>query len=103
MKPQGKPTLAPEDDKRPAMVLQRVSAEEAFGGDNTSQCYGLPLVQDRFIISCFYQFCKRRVSVGFFPVERVHLHVVQPRIPNTSSWSTTLKEANAASASDICL
>ena len=35
VKPQGKPTLAPEDDKRPAMVLQRVSAEEAFGGDNT--------------------------------------------------------------------
>lgn len=34
-KPQGKPTLAPEDDKRPAMVLQRVSTEEAFGGDNT--------------------------------------------------------------------
>lgn len=35
VKPQGQPTLAPEDDKRPAMVLQRVSAEEAFGGDNT--------------------------------------------------------------------
>ena len=35
VKPQGKPTLAPEDDKRPAMVPQRVSAEEAFGGDNT--------------------------------------------------------------------
>ena len=35
VKPQGKPTLAPEDDARPAMVLQRVSAEEAFGGDNT--------------------------------------------------------------------
>lgn len=35
VKPQGKPTLAPEDDKRPAMVLQKVSAEEAFGGDNT--------------------------------------------------------------------
>ena len=34
VRPQGKPTLAPEDDKRPAMVLQRVSAEEAFGGDN---------------------------------------------------------------------
>ncbi|MGN0384577.1 MAG: DUF2800 domain-containing protein [Lachnospiraceae bacterium] len=33
-KPQGKPTLAPEDDKRPAMVLQ-VTAEEAFGGANT--------------------------------------------------------------------
>ena len=35
VKPQGKPTLAPEDDARPGMVLQRVSAEEAFGGDNT--------------------------------------------------------------------
>ncbi len=35
VKPQGKPTLAPEDDARPAMVLRRVSAEEAFGGDNT--------------------------------------------------------------------
>lgn len=35
VKPQGKPTLAPEDDARPAMILQRVSAEEAFGGDNT--------------------------------------------------------------------
>lgn len=35
VKPQGKPTLAPEDDKRPAMVLQRVTAEEAFGGSNT--------------------------------------------------------------------
>ena len=34
VKPQGKPALAPEDDARPAMVLQRVSAEEAFGGDN---------------------------------------------------------------------
>lgn len=34
VKPQGKPTLAPEDDARPAMVLQRVTAEEAFGGDN---------------------------------------------------------------------
>ena len=34
VKPQGRPTLAPEDDARPAMVLQRVSAEEAFGGDN---------------------------------------------------------------------
>ena len=31
-KPQGKPTLAPEDDARPAMELRRVSAEEAFGG-----------------------------------------------------------------------
>lgn len=35
VKPQGAPTLAPEDDKRPAMVFQRVSAEEAFGGANT--------------------------------------------------------------------
>lgn len=34
VKPQGKPTLAPEDDARPAMELQRVTAEEAFGGDN---------------------------------------------------------------------
>ncbi len=34
VKPPGKPTLAPEDDARPAMVLQRVSAKEAFGGDN---------------------------------------------------------------------
>ena len=34
IKPQGAPTLAPEDDKRPAMVFQRVSAEEAFGGTN---------------------------------------------------------------------
>lgn len=34
VKPQGKPTLAPEDDKRPAMTIQRVSAEEAFGGEN---------------------------------------------------------------------
>lgn len=34
VKPQGKPTLAPFDDARPAMVLQRVTAEEAFGGDN---------------------------------------------------------------------
>lgn len=33
-KPKGKPTLAPEDDARPAMVLQQVSAEEAFGGGN---------------------------------------------------------------------
>lgn len=33
-KPQGAPKLAPEDDARPAMVLQRVSAEEAFGGEN---------------------------------------------------------------------
>jgi DNA-directed RNA polymerase subunit H (RpoH/RPB5) len=32
IKPQGKPTLAPEDDARPAMELRRVSAEEAFGG-----------------------------------------------------------------------
>ncbi len=35
MKPQGKPTLAPEDDARPAMVLKRVTAEEAFGGENS--------------------------------------------------------------------
>ena len=34
VKPQGKPTLAPEDDARPAMALQKVSAQEAFGGDN---------------------------------------------------------------------
>lgn len=34
IKPQGKPTLAPEDDARPAMELRRVSAEEAFGGEN---------------------------------------------------------------------
>ncbi|MED9903545.1 MAG: DUF2800 domain-containing protein [Lachnospiraceae bacterium] len=33
-KPQGKPTLAPADDKRPAMQMQ-VTAEEAFGGANT--------------------------------------------------------------------
>lgn len=33
-KPQGKPTLAPEDDKRPVMQM-KTSAEEAFGGDNT--------------------------------------------------------------------
>lgn len=33
-KPQGKPTLAPEDDKRPAMQL-KPSAEDAFGGENT--------------------------------------------------------------------
>ncbi len=32
-KPQGKPTLVPEDDKRPAMQL-KPSAEEAFGGVN---------------------------------------------------------------------
>lgn len=35
IKPQGKPTLAPEDDARPAMVIERVSAEEAFGGKNS--------------------------------------------------------------------
>lgn len=34
MKPPGKPTLAPEDDKRPAMQM-KTSAEEAFGGVNT--------------------------------------------------------------------
>lgn len=33
-KPAGKPALAPEDDKRPAMTFQ-VTAEEAFGGANT--------------------------------------------------------------------
>lgn len=33
-KPPGKPTLAPEDDRRPAMRTQ-VSAEEAFGGGNS--------------------------------------------------------------------
>ena len=32
-KPQGKPTIVPEDDKRPAMVL-KPSVQEAFGGDN---------------------------------------------------------------------
>ncbi len=35
IKPQGKPTLAPADDKREAMEIQRVSAEEAFGGENS--------------------------------------------------------------------
>ncbi len=34
VKPQGSPALAPEDDRRPEMVLRKVSAEEAFGGDN---------------------------------------------------------------------
>lgn len=34
VKPQGKPTLAPEDDKRPTITATAV-AEEAFGGDNT--------------------------------------------------------------------
>lgn len=33
-KPKGMPKLAPEDDKRPAMRMQ-VSAEEAFGGENS--------------------------------------------------------------------
>lgn len=33
-KPQGKPTLAPADDKRPAMQPQ-ITAQEAFGGVNT--------------------------------------------------------------------
>ncbi len=33
-KPQGKPTLAPADDKRPAMQMQ-ITAQEAFGGANT--------------------------------------------------------------------
>jgi hypothetical protein len=33
VKPQGKATLAPEDDKRPAMQL-KTTAAEAFGGDN---------------------------------------------------------------------
>ena len=32
-KPQGAPTLVPEDDRRPAMKI-RPSAEEAFGGEN---------------------------------------------------------------------
>lgn len=35
VKPQGKPTLAPEDDARPEMVLKKISAEEAFGGENS--------------------------------------------------------------------
>ncbi len=34
IKPQGAPKLAPEDDARPAMVIKKISAEEAFGGDN---------------------------------------------------------------------
>ncbi|MDE5819775.1 MAG: DUF2800 domain-containing protein, partial [Lachnospiraceae bacterium] len=34
-KSQGKPALAPEDDARPAMVLNRVTAEDAFGGKNS--------------------------------------------------------------------
>lgn len=34
VKPQGKPTLAPEDDKRPVMTVQKISAEEAFSGEN---------------------------------------------------------------------
>lgn len=34
VRPRGKPTLAPEDDRRPAMQPQ-VSAEEAFGGKNS--------------------------------------------------------------------
>lgn len=34
VKPQGKPALAPWDDKRPALSFQ-VTAEEAFGGANT--------------------------------------------------------------------
>lgn len=34
-KSQGKPALAPEDDARPAMVLNRVTAEDAFGGENS--------------------------------------------------------------------
>lgn len=33
-RPQGKPTLVPADDKRPAMQLQ-INAQEAFGGVNT--------------------------------------------------------------------
>ena len=33
-KPQGKPTLVPEDDARPAMTVHRTSAVEAFGGEN---------------------------------------------------------------------
>ena len=35
IKPQGKPTLAPADDKRKAMEIQRVSVSEAFGGENS--------------------------------------------------------------------
>lgn len=34
IRPQGKPKLVPEDDKRPAMQL-KTTAEEAFGGGNT--------------------------------------------------------------------
>lgn len=34
VKPQGKPTLVPEDDRRPEMKL-KTSAEEAFGGENS--------------------------------------------------------------------
>lgn len=33
-KPPGKPTLVPEDDRRPAMTL-KTTAAEAFGGENT--------------------------------------------------------------------
>lgn len=33
-KPQGRPALAPEDDKRPAIPL-KVSAQDAFGGENS--------------------------------------------------------------------
>lgn len=34
IKPQGAPKLVPEDDKRPAMTISRVTPEEAFGGSN---------------------------------------------------------------------
>lgn len=34
VKPQGAPKLVPEDDKRPAMIINRITPEEAFGGTN---------------------------------------------------------------------
>lgn len=34
IKPQGAPKLVPEDDKRPAMTINRITPEEAFGGTN---------------------------------------------------------------------
>ena len=40
-KPKGKPTLAPETDKRPA-YQPAASAEEAFGGDNAYKEGGKP-------------------------------------------------------------
>ena len=43
VKPQGKPTLAPEDDKRPTITATAV-AEEAFGGDNTYTPDGSPRI-----------------------------------------------------------